>query len=155
MRNPALSVRATLGYPARMPCRSAFTRLSALAIPVACTMALAACGGPTGGYPPPPPPYEAPAAAIEMAKTPKFRPLIKALQAQRAAARDLAAFNSGVAGGMNETQQGRYQELFGKVLEASRAVGAAVQAAQLNEEERSAWGAVSALDDARLAELVG
>lgn len=133
-------------------CR-AFTPLSALALPVACASFLAACDGPTGGYPPPPPPYEAPAAAIEMARTPKFRPLIKALQAQRAASRELAAFNDGVAGRMDEAQQARYQQLFGKVLEASRAVGAAVKAAELTPDELAAWSAVSALDDAKLAEL--
>jgi hypothetical protein len=136
-----------------MPSRRAFTRLSALALPIACTAFLAACDGPSGGYPPPPPPYEAPAAALELAKTPKFKPLIKALQAQRAVARELAVFNNGVAGRMDETQQERYQQLFGKVLEASRAVGAAVKAADLNADELAAWSAVSALDDAKLAEL--
>jgi hypothetical protein len=136
-----------------MPSRRAFTRLSAFALPIACTALLAGCDGPTGGYPPPPPPYEAPASALELAKTPKFRPLIKALQAQRAAARELAAFNAEVAGRMDEVQQERYQQLFGKVLEASRAVGAAVKAAGLTAEELAAWNAVSALDDAKLSEL--
>jgi hypothetical protein len=136
-----------------MPSRRAFTRLSALALPIVCTAFLAACDGPSGGYPPPPPPYEAPAAALELAKTPKFKPLIKALQAQRAVARELAVFNNGVAGRMDETQQARYQQLFGTVLEASRAVGAAVTAADLNAAELAAWSAVSALDDAKLAEL--
>ena len=88
-----------------MPSCRAFTRLSALALPIACTAFLAACDGPSGGYPPPQPPYEAPAAALELAKTPKFRPLIKALQSQRAAARELAVFNNEVAGRMDETQQ--------------------------------------------------
>ncbi|MBI1303828.1 MAG: hypothetical protein GC172_08585 [Phycisphaera sp.] len=136
-----------------MPSRRAFTRLSALALPIACTAFLGGCDGPTGGYPPPPPPYEAPASALELAKTPKFRPLIAALQAQRAAARELAAFNAEVAGRMDEVQQERYQQLFGKVLEASRAVGAAVKAAGLSADELAAWSAVSALDDAKLSEL--
>lgn len=129
-------------------------RLRASALPIACVAFLAACGGPTGDYPPPPPPYEPPAAALAKAAEPKFQPLVKALVAQRKAAQQLAALNAAAGGPMNEEQQARYKELFGKVLEASQKVGALVREAQLNPEEQTAWSAISALDDARLEALV-
>ncbi len=88
------------------------------------------------------------------ASEPKFQPLIKALVAQRKTAQQLAALNAASGGSMNEEQQAKYKELFGKVLEASQKVGAMVREAQLTAEEQAAWNAISALDDARLDALV-
>jgi hypothetical protein len=88
------------------------------------------------------------------ASEPKFQPLIKALVAQRKTAQQLAALNAASGGPMNEEQQAKYKELFGKVLEASQKVGAMVREAQLSAEEQAAWSAISALDDARLEALV-
>lgn len=111
--------------------------LSALAV-------LAGCDGPTGGYPPPPPPFEAPAATLEAAKSPRFKPLLAALLAHREAARRL-----GAAGGDAE----KAQELFGKSREAARKVSEAVEAAGLSEDEKRIWNDITSLDDAALAEL--
>jgi hypothetical protein len=58
---------------------------SLLALPAAAV--LAACDGPTGGYPPAPPAYVPPAEEMTKAAAPKFQPLIKALLAQRRAAK--------------------------------------------------------------------
>lgn len=126
----------------------------AFALPIACAAFFAACGGPTGDYPPPPPPYEPPAAATAKASEPKFQSLLKALVAQRRASKELAALSASAGGRMNEAQQAKYKELFGKTIEASQKVGEAVAAAQLTAEEQAAWSAISALDDARLEALV-
>ena len=107
--------------------------------------ALTACDNTTGGYPPPPPPYVAPMGAIEAAKEPKFKPLVQALIAQRKAAAALASDGSG--------DPKRAQELFGKSREAAKAVGDAVAAAQLTDEEKRTWNEVTSFDDATLAEL--
>ena len=135
-------------------CAPLFRRSVLTALPLAACAFLAACGGPTGDYPPPPPPYEPPAASLAKAAEPKFQTLIKVLVAQRKASKDLAAFAAEAGGKMNEEQQAKYKELFGKTLEASQKVGAAVRDAQLSAEEQSAWSAISALDDARLEQLV-
>lgn len=109
---------------------------------------LAGCDGTTGGYPPPPPPYEPPAAALDAAKSEKFQPLVKALVAQRAAAKALADH---AASGANNQQ--KYQELFGKSRAASKVVGEAVAAANLDDNEKKLWNEITSLDDAQLAEL--
>jgi hypothetical protein len=137
-----------------LPSVSGSRRFCGFALSIACAAFLAACGGPVGDYPPPPPPYEPPAAAMAKASEPKFQPLIKALVAQRKTAQQLAALNAASGGPMNEEQQAKYKELFGKVLEASQKVGAMVRDAQLTAEEQAAWNAISALDDARLEALV-
>lgn len=112
------------------------------------TLGLAACDNTTGGYPPPPPPYEPPAAALDAAKSEKFQPLVKALIAQRAAAKALADHAASGA-----ADQQKYQELFGKSRAASKAVGEAVAAANLDDNEKKLWNDITSLDDAKLAEL--
>jgi hypothetical protein len=115
---------------------------------LATALGLAACDNTTGGYPPPPPPYEPPAAALDAAKSEKFQPLVKALIAQRAAAKALATHASSGA-----TDQQKYQELFGKSRAASKVVGEAVAAANLDDSEKKIWNDITSLDDAKLAEL--
>ena len=115
---------------------------------LATALGLAACDNTTGGYPPPPPPYEPPAAALDAAKSEKFQPLVKALIAQRAAAKALADH---AASGASDQQ--KYQDLFGKSRAASKAVGEAVAAANLDDNEKKLWNDITSLDDAKLAEL--
>jgi hypothetical protein len=124
---------------------SAFLLASSLA---ASTLGLAACDDTTGGYPPPPPPYQPPAAALDAAKSEKFQPLVKALIAQRAAAKALADHAASGSG-----DQQRYQELFGKSRAASKAIGEAVTAANLDDAEKRTWNDITSLDDATLATL--
>jgi hypothetical protein len=86
---------------------------------------------------------------MELAKDPKFKPLIKALLAQRKAAKALAELSASGGG-----DSAKYQELFGKSRAASQAVGEAVAKAELADSERVAWDSVTSLDDARLEELL-
>ncbi len=136
----------THGYAARMASNRHVLPRSAFAT-VALGL-LAACDGTTGGYPPAPPPYQAPAAALEAATTPKFQPLVKALIEQRNAAKALA--HASASGG----ESTNYQELFGKSREASKGVAEAVLAANLTAEEKSTWDSITSLDDAQLVALV-
>jgi len=124
-------------------------RMSVSVILAASLLGLVGCDDTTGGYPPPPPPYEAPAAALEAAKSEKFKPLVKALAAQRAAAKALADHAS-----LGSADQKKYQELFGKSRAASKEVGEAVTAANLNDSEKRTWNDITSLDDASLQALV-
>ncbi len=110
---------------------------------------LCGCGGSTGGYPPPPPPYQAPPAALAAAKDSKFQPLVRALVAQRNAAKALADYSASGTG-----DQAKYQEMFGASRAAAKAVGEAVAKAGLSAEERAIWDSITSLDDAQLAALV-
>ena len=128
-------------------------RAAILAFASAAIAVLSACGnGTTGGYPPEPPPYEPPAATIVKAKDPKFTPLIKALIAQRKAGKALADFNPG--GKMDEAQQKKYNELFGKAMELRTATTKAIEEAQLVAEDKAIWSQISALDDKRIEALL-
>ncbi len=122
--------------------------MSVSAILAATVLGLVGCDDTTGGYPPPPPPYEAPAAALEAAKSEKFQPLVKALIAQRAAAKALADHASS-----GSADQQKYQELFGKSRAASKEVGEAVTAANLDDSEKRTWNDITSLDDASLQAL--
>lgn len=124
-------------------------RTTSLALLLCGASVLVACSDNTGGYPPPPPPYEPPAEAVNLAKEPKFQPLIKALLEQRKAAKALAELSTSGGG-----DSAKYGELFGKSRAASKAVGEAVAAAQLTNEERAAWDSITSLEDARLEELL-
>lgn len=124
------------------------SRMSVSAILAATVLGLVGCDDTTGGYPPPPPPYEAPAAALEAAKSEKFQPLVKALIAQRAAAKALADHASS-----GSADQKKYQELFGKSRAASKEVGEAVKAANLDDGEKRTWNDITSLDDASLQAL--
>jgi len=124
------------------------SRMSVSAILAATVLGLVGCDDTTGGYPPPPPPYEAPAAALEAAKSEKFQPLVKALIAQRAAAKALADHASS-----GSADQKKYQELFGKSRAASKEVGEAVTAANLDDSEKRTWNDITSLDDASLQAL--
>jgi hypothetical protein len=134
-----------IGYSSAMANSSTATGLL-VCTGFACVISLAGCDGPTGGYPPPPPEYEAPAEALTAGKSPKFRPLIEALLTQRQAAAALAAVKSGDAA--------KAQELFAASREASRFVGETVAQANLTEDEKRQWNAITALDDAQLAALL-
>ena len=122
--------------------------MSVSAILAATVLGLVGCDDTTGGYPPPPPPYEAPAAALEAAKSEKFQPLVKALIAQRTAAKALAEHASS-----GSADQKKYQELFGKSRAASKVVGEAVTAANLDDAEKKTWNDITSLDDASLQSL--
>ena len=133
--------------------RAQFRRRAPLVVAFVTCAALAACGnGTTGGYPPEPPPYEPPAATIVKAKDPKFEPLIKALIAQRKAGKALADFK--VNGKMDEAQQKKYTELFGKAMDLRTEMTKVIEAAQLVAEDKVTWSQISALDDARLEALL-
>jgi hypothetical protein len=133
--------------------RMGLRRTALLTFASVAVSALAACGnGTTGGYPPEPPPYEPPAATIVKAKDPKFEPLIKALIAQRKAGKALADFK--VNGKMDEAQQKKYTELFGKAMDLRTEMTKVIEAAQLVAEDKVTWSQISALDDARLEALL-
>lgn len=114
---------------------------------------LAACSDNTGGYPPPPPAYEPPAAQLDAAKDPKFKPLAQALLAQRRASKALADFRATVGVQMTEADQKRYGELFGKVAAAGDRVGALISEANFGPEDSATWEVIVSLDDARLEEV--
>lgn len=140
-----------IGYSPAMATSSTSARRATAIGLLACTgfglmTTLAGCDGPTGGYPPPPPEYQAPTEALTAGKSPKFRPLIEALLTQRQAAAALAAVKTGDAA--------KAQELFAASREASRFVGETVAQANLTEEEKRQWNAITALEDAQLAELL-
>lgn len=121
----------------------------AFTLPVACAAFLAACDGPTGGYPPPPPPYQAPAGELDKARAPKFQPLIKGLLAQRKASR-------GDFSGLAKTTDAEGNRLsdFAASRMASDALTKAVAAAQLTAAEQTTWGVISSLDEATLESLL-
>lgn len=129
--------------PRRPRCFGAF------ALSAACAAFLAACDGPTGGYPPPPPPYQPPAGELDKAKAPKFQPLIKGLLAQRKASR-------GDFSGLSKTTDAEGNRLsdFAASRMASDALTKAVGEAQLTAAEQATWGVISSLDDATLESLL-
>jgi hypothetical protein len=121
----------------------------AFALPIACAAFLAACDGPTGGYPPPPPPYEPPAAEMTKAQDPKFQPLIKALLAQRKASKgDFSMLAK------KTDDEGKPLSSFAASRAAADAMLAALRDAQLSAEDMATWNVVSSLDDAALEKLV-
>lgn len=124
--------------------------LCALALSAACAAFLAACDGPTGGYPPPPPPYEPPSAELTKAQqNPKFQPLIKALLAQRKASKgDLSGLQK------KTDDEGKPLSSFAASRAASDVLVAAVRDAQLSQEENATWAVIASLDDAALEKLV-
>jgi hypothetical protein len=129
---------------------STVRRLLGLPLALALVGSVAACGGgSTGGYPPPPPPYKPPPAAVAKASEPKFQPLVKSLLVMRRAAKgDL----SGLA--RKTDDQGKPLSNFAASRAASDALTKALAEAELTPEERTAWTAISALDDAELEKLV-
>ena len=121
----------------------------AFALPIACVAFLAACDGTTGGYPPPPPPYEPPPAELAKAGAPKFKPLIKALLAQRKAARgDL----SGLAKTTDDA--GNPLTSFAASRAAADALTEALKDAGLTADEQATWSVISSLDEPALEKLV-
>jgi len=118
-----------------------------LALPAAAF--LAACDGTTGGYPPAPPAYVPPAEEMTKAAAPKFQPLIKALLAQRRAAK---GDFSGLAKKTDDA--GKPLTPFAASRAASDALSAALQQAGLSDEERRTWEVITSLDDAGLEKLV-
>jgi hypothetical protein len=107
---------------------------SLLALPAAAV--LAACDGPTGGYPPAPPAYVPPAEEMTKAAAPKFQPLIKALLAKKT------------------DEAGKPLTPFAASRAASDALSAALQQAGLSDAERRTWDVITSLDDAGLEKLV-
>ncbi|MEY3022305.1 MAG: hypothetical protein RIS86_1503 [Planctomycetota bacterium] len=120
---------------------------------VASSGLLAACSDNTGGYPPAPPAFEPPAAQLEAAKDPKFKPLAQALLAQRRASNALAEFRATVGGQMTEADQKTYGELFAKVASAGERVGALIAEANFGPDDSRTWEMIVSLDDATLESI--
>ena len=114
---------------------------------------LAACGGNTGGYAPEPPPYVPPPAELTKAKEPRFKPIVEALLAQRAASKAMNDFRAGIVGDMSEEQSAKYAQLFAKTAAAGQKVSDVVGAANFTAEEQATFEVIASLDDATLATL--
>lgn len=119
----------------------------------AAPLALAACGGNTGGYAPEPAPYVPPPTELTKAKDARFKPVVEALLAQRAAAKAMNDFRAGVTGDMTEEQSSKYSQLFAKTAAAGQKVSDVVGAANFTAEEQATFEVIASLDDATLATL--
>ncbi len=137
-------------YPPRM---NRDLRALVASLAVASSGLLAACSDNTGGYPPAPPAFEPPAAQLEAAKDPKFKPLAQALLAQRRASNALAEFRATVGGQMTEADQKTYGELFAKVASAGERVGALIAEANFGPDDSRTWEMIVSLDDATLESI--
>ncbi|MFM7051246.1 MAG: hypothetical protein ACKOYN_03805 [Planctomycetota bacterium] len=116
-------------------------------------LALAACGGNTGGYAPDPAPYVPPPAELTKAKDARFKPVVEALLAQRAAAKAMNDFRAAAVGDMTEEQSAKYAQLFAKTAAAGQKVSDVIGAANFTAEEQATFEVIAALDDATLATL--
>jgi hypothetical protein len=129
------------------------TSIRRLAALLALPLVLAACGGNTGGYAPAPAPYEPPSAELTKARDPKFRPVVDALLAQRAAAKAMNDFRAGISGDMTEEETAKYSQLFAKTGAAGQKVSDVIGAANFTPEEQATFEVIASLDDAALAAL--
>jgi hypothetical protein len=123
--------------------------LQVLATAVLAGSVLAGCGD-SDKFAPDPPPYMPPGDQIAKAKAPKFRPIIKALVAERKSARLMREFRATAPRNMDAEQQKKYEELFAISTEAAGKVAVEIKKANLTPEEMKTWAVIDALDESQL-----
>lgn len=123
--------------------------LQAFAASCVALSALAGCGD-SGKFAPDPPPYMPPGDQIVKAKAPKFRPIIKALVAERKSSRLMREFRATAPRNMDGEQQKKYEELFAISTEAAGRVSVEIKKANLTPEEMKTWAVIDALDESQL-----
>jgi uncharacterized protein YyaL (SSP411 family) len=128
---------------------------STAAVVLASSVALAACGGNTGGFAPSPKPFDPAAADIEKARDPKFGALTKAVQDQRRLAKELSDFRARFGeAGLDEAAGKTYKSLFGKTADAGQKVAEIMNAAQWEGEDKRIVDLIMSLSDDQINRLV-
>ncbi len=128
--------------------------LRRVCLALSCALLQGGCGGSTGGYAPAPAAFEPPAQDFTAAKDPKFRPLIKAILAQRQASKELADFRASFgSAGMDEAGTKKYGALFAGVAAAGQKVADLAAEAAFEGEDRRVFDVIASMSSEQLQSL--
>ena len=97
---------------------------------------LLGCGDGAGKGAQEPPPFVPPAAELQAAKDPKFKPLIAAILARHAADDALGAYRGSIGDDMDEAQRAEFNRLFGVVQASSKPIGDFVNRESWSDDDR-------------------